>query len=300
METSFVLLQLCVLVFHCEAQRFSLPIKSPPPAAYSDANLLMTGCQRSLVEDSRREVVMLIDSKVTPYLLSTYGATCSCGDYAGWTEVVNLDMTKSNASCPRGWTLYPNPRSCGRNSTQLEASTSFPVRDNKAYSEVCGKVSAYQKGHPDAFGASGVESPEGLDGIYMDGLSLTHGPPMTRTHIWTLAAGAYISGSIRIPTCPCSNSTLLWPLTVPSFIGNNYFCESGNPGPSFSSSTIYQDNPLWDGKGCGLGSTCCQLPPYFCTSLPQATRNDLELRIMANELASGEDIRVFMVELYVK
>ena len=39
---------------------------------------------------------------------------------------------------------------------------------------------------------------------------------------------------------------------MPSFIGNDYFCESGNPDPNGNVPVLfYADDPLWDGKGCG-------------------------------------------------
>uniref|UniRef100_A0A1X7SU88 Uncharacterized protein n=1 Tax=Amphimedon queenslandica TaxID=400682 RepID=A0A1X7SU88_AMPQE len=66
--------------------------------------------------------------------------------------------------------------------------------------------------------------------------------------------------------CPCSpgspqNSTLQ------SFIGNDYFCESGNPATDNSwHHNVYTSDPLWDGKGCGsIEGVCCAAPglPWF-------------------------------------
>jgi hypothetical protein len=45
--------------------------------------------------------------------------------------------------------------------------------------------------------------------------------------------------------CPCNQNT--WSsVVVPSFMGENYFCESGNYDSGLS--TFY-DEPLWDGDG---------------------------------------------------
>lgn len=288
------LLKLHLLITCCYGQ---LPVQTPPKTTPSALPQNGGNCHSGLVEEYKQDIILLLQTTVDLRFFSQNQSTCGCGN-SNWTRVVNLDLTHSAGDCPSGWTLYPSPRSCGRNRTQLEASAIFAVQ-GKTYSRVCGKVLAYQKGHTDAFGASGIRSLGGIGGVYMDGVSLTHGLRTSRTHIWSFATGAYASGDTRIPTCPCSDSTP-WPGTVPSFIGDSYSCETGNPGPSFSSGTVYIDDPLWDGKGCGPSSTCCQQPPYFCASLPQATTDDLELRIMTDELASGEDIRVFAVELYVK
>ena len=68
--------------------------------------------------------------------------------------------------------------------------------------------------------------------------------------------------------------------TVPSFVGNSYFCATGSrdsPG-----NTVLYNNPLWDGVGYTGSNTCCQFnqPPWFCRTLPTATSDDLEVRIL--------------------
>ena len=59
--------------------------------------------------------------------------------------------------------------------------------------------------------------------VYADGISITHGLP--RQHIWSFAAGRDEITAVELDsTCPCSlNGTN----TVPTFIGNNYFCDTG-------------------------------------------------------------------------
>ena len=80
-----------------------------------------------------------------------------------------------------------------------------------------------------------------------------------------------------------------WLFTVPSFVGNNYFCDTGSRIPQ--SGTIFSDNPLWDGVGCTGNNTCYQFnqPPWFCRTLPTATSDDLEVRICANQETSNEN-----------
>ena len=48
-----------------------------------------------------------------------------------------------------------------------------------------------------------------------------------------------------------TNTNFNWPYQIPSYIENNYFCDTGNPGPGWSGPAIYPDDPLWDGEGCG-------------------------------------------------
>ena len=59
---------------------------------------------------------------------------------------------------------------------------------------------------------------------------------------------------------------------VPSFVGEDYFCDSGNEeyDQDTDSNIIgYFGDPLWDGAGCGPHSAeCCMFnnPPWFYTS----------------------------------
>lgn len=106
--------------------------------------------------------------------------------------------------------------------------------------------------------------------------------------------------------CPCTNTKVIWPWPnglasdgLGGYIGNNYFCDTGNPGPGVSDSTVYTDDPLWDGKGCGPTNACCRLnnPPWFCTTLPEPTSDHLEVRICTSDVEKG--IFVTNVDLYV-
>ena len=58
------------------------------------------------------------------------------------------------------------------------------------------------------------------------------------------------------------------------FVGNDYFCESGNPDSDWSSSVLYSNDPLWDGEGCGtLEGNCCAASglPWFYRTLSTTT-----------------------------
>jgi len=57
---------------------------------------------------------------------------------------------------------------------------------------MCGRVIGYQYHSADAFAQD--LGPQTIEGPYADGVSLTHGLPGTRQHIWTFAAGVVEMG----------------------------------------------------------------------------------------------------------
>ena len=111
--------------------------------------------------------------------------TRSCGGVTGgWRRVAELDMTNSSHQCPSvlQQRYDSNKRTCGISTTGC-----FRVTFSTAtleYSKVCGKITAYQYGIPDAFFSAGE------DGTGVDDVSLTYNP---REHIWTFVA-AYDQG----------------------------------------------------------------------------------------------------------
>ena len=132
---------------------------------------------------------------------------------------------------------------------------------------------------------------------------MTYGPVGSRQHIWTFAAALHDDDPSYNPlwNCPCTNTRYNWPYHLPSFILNNYFYDTGNPGPSYGGGTIYySDDPLWDGAGCGADSTCCQFnnPPWFYSTLPQATMDDMEVRLCFEAAANNENAVFYLLEIY--
>ena len=63
--------------------------------------------------------------------------------------------------------------------------SNFPS-NGQSYSRVCGRINAYQFGTPSAFGPSVLGNP-GLEGVYLEGVSLTYGDAGSRRHIWSFA-----------------------------------------------------------------------------------------------------------------
>ena len=224
-----------------------------------------------------------------------------CGG-SGWSRVAYLDMSDPSATCPSNWTIHNSPRGCGRTAPDAHTCDSAIVpAGGVSYSSVCGRILAYQRGTTDAFVHFGRTS---IDSAYVDGISVTHGPSGSREHIWTFAAALYEQDSTyqTVNACPCTNTQYTWPHQVPSFIQNNYFCDTGNPGPGLSLTDYYTADPLWDGAGCGPNNVCCQFnnPPWFKSTLPQGTSDDIELRLCFGEGNTDEDLIVYLIELYVQ
>ena len=133
-------------------------------------------------------------------------------------------------------------------------------------------------------------------------MSLTHGAPGSRTHVWSFV-NAWTERASAGAVCACMFSNYSeWPYTVPDFVGNNYFCATGNNRSPYIHDVILSHNPLWDGEGCTGSNTCCQFnqPPWFHRTLPAATTDDLEVRICASRASSNTDILISRIELYVK
>ena len=196
---------------------------------------------------------------------------CACGGPGQWTRIAHLNMSDPSQQCPSNWNLITTPvRGCGRTPSSGCDSAIFSS-NGQSYSCVCGRVNAYQQGTPDAFHTSVTFVPApGIEGAYIDGVSLTHGAEGSRKHIWTFAAVFAEARTIfRSSQCPCTNTGESWLYEVPEFVGDDYFCDTGNPGPGVGLG-VYADDPLWDGEGCGPTSTCCEFnnPPWFCTTLP--------------------------------
>ena len=219
----------------------------------------------------------------------------TCGGTGGWRRVVYLDMTDNNTNCPSGWQLTSySKRTCGRVSTgDLTCdSVTFPVSGGE-YNRVCGRIKGYQYGHTDAFEAYHDGEVTTIDGAYVTGVSLTHGSP--RQHIQTFAAGTHEEDTDD-EACPCDTT---YNITIPPFVGGDYFCESG--ADTSSTGGFHPNDPLWDGAGCTATSTCCSFnsPPYFTKQLHSPTNDDIEARI-CNLDDSSDDVPIEFIELYVQ
>ena len=219
-----------------------------------------------------------------------------CGSTGGWMRVAYLDMTDTSQQCPEGFTLRSEPkRTCELIATSCD-SIFYPSR-NIQYSKVCGRVRAYQYGATLAFYSYYYGQGTTTDSNYVSGMSITHGES-PRKHIWTFAAALDETRSDEL-VCPCTKTDTYYSGRVPSFIGNDYFCDSGSRG-GYKSGRFYSEDPLWDGEGCGPTSSCCQFnsPPWFCKELPQPTTDDVEVQVCRHN--SARNIPLELIELYIQ
>ena len=209
-----------------------------------------------------------------------------CGG-AGWRPVVNLNMADPSQVCPSPWieTLTP-VRSCNKSTSAAGCDgVSFKVLGG-TYSHVCGRAVGYTSGSPDAFADHSQTEVNGsdIDIPYVDGVSVTYGSP--RQHIWSFAAGHGPENS-RFYRCPCDTSNRTIAPLPPSFVGDNYFCDGE------------YNNALWDGEDCTTACCTFNSPPYFTTTLPAPTSDDIEVRICRDQDQNNEQIAVAELQLFV-
>ena len=239
-----------------------------------------------------------------------------CSSGGGWTRIAYLNMSDCSANCPPGFRLYQSGgvRACGRKSFGDFScqSVKFPSCGIN-YTQVCGRVVGYQYATPDAIQHGEWKNPQkylggtdpkhnNINSAYVDGISLTHGCP--RQHIWTFMAaptGNKIVSDGRF-NCPCSPGSIQ-SSHIQSFVGDDYFCESGHSDPNGIPRHLYTDDPLWDGKGCGsLEQTCCRALglPWFHKVLNSTTTDYIEMRVCGDQETNDEDVPVNYYEIYIK
>jgi len=218
----------------------------------------------------------------------------NCGNITGgWMRAAYIDMTNENNTCPQGLKLVSvnSTRMCTDMHTSGGCtSVTFPTH-NRPYSKICGRAHGYQYGSPDAFTIFSQTNP---DNSYVNGLQVTYGTP--RNHIWTFAAGVSKHHNYHgCCNCPCA---VIPGRNAPTFMGESYFCESGNTGRF--ERQWYFDDPLWDSQGCESGSTCCDRGgPWFTTTLSQEASDDIEVRLCLDEGKNNEDIGIEQLEILV-
>ena len=223
-----------------------------------------------------------------------------CNSTAGWMRVAYLNMTDPQQQCPHGLRLAAPPatkRACEKKRGRSCVSYFFSTH-GIPYSQVCGRVIAYQDGTPDGFGPFSNDQSLTVDDNYFDGISLTHGYS-PRKHVWSFVA-ARDEGAPDHVVCPCTRNITDLNAIVPPFVGNDYFCDTAS-NQTAQRNFFYADNPLWDGQGCDPTTACCQFnnPPWFCKQLPQETRDDLEMRTCANGEQADEEVAVEQIELFI-
>ena len=237
----------------------------------------------------------------SPNLVYCTVSTQCCDTGSGWMRIAHLDMTDRHQSCPPSFRQISAPeRACGRTTTSGGCNSASFLSRGIRYSKVCGRIIGFHDGS-----TSGFYTPRtgnDIDSAYIDGISLTHGQN-PRKHVWSFANALQerLGYGSNQHICPCTNPASTMAQYIPGFVGNDYFCDAGTATTGLVR-TLYTDDPLWDGQGCGEESTCCTFnkPPWFCKTLPQPTADDIEVRVCADERYTNEDSPFQLIEIYVQ
>uniref|UniRef100_A0A1X7SU30 Fibrinogen C-terminal domain-containing protein n=1 Tax=Amphimedon queenslandica TaxID=400682 RepID=A0A1X7SU30_AMPQE len=225
-------------------------ISIPTAAAVNDVllivnELLVIQQNRSSLFNSIRPVSCKKIKTVQPsspsgyYHVNSRNIYCNmgelCGQDGGWTRIAYLDMNDSSQNCPSGLeeSMTGGIKLCRREGDSVGCKSNVFQTNGISYSQICGKVVGYQMGTTNAVRTNVND----INDAYIDGVSITRGSP--RQHVWSYIAG-YKSNTDENSTCPCNTGATD---TVPSFVGENYYCESGtNSNPSHG--TVYTGDPL--------------------------------------------------------
>ena len=211
----------------------------------------------------------------------------------GWMRVAHLNMNDSSQHCPSGLKKQVSHRRCVRTSVARGCTSIVYPTNGIAYSRVCGKIRAIQESHPAGFRPYIQRRTMTLENSYVDGVSLTHGSAGSRKHIWTFAT-SYSDNNMQ---CSCSDLH-----EVPTFVGRDFFCETGSRAESEYDDIAFEDDPLWDGEGCDSQADCCLFnkPPWFCKELPESTTDDIEMRVCLSEHPLFGDLFIEAVDILVQ
>ena len=250
------------------------------------------------VQEKRNEVIQNITADIMDIIRDMYAPLIhNCGEEE-WYRVAYLNMSDRTQQCPSAWREYNSNgiRACARPTSRDCRGNMYNI--NRQYNRVCGRVIGYQFGSPNAF--NGTDT---VDNTYLDGVSITHGIP--RVHIWSYVAGVSEQGNCTgnniVFKCPCSGGR-----PSPSFVGNNFYCESAYQGPDcLRSGTFFPNDPLWDGQQCNNEGTCCtgdgvNTPPWFSVTLSNPTSDDIEVRICHDQGINNEDTPISFLEIFVQ
>ena len=223
-------------------------------------------------------------------------STCA-GVGGGWRRIVNINISAGD-DCPGEWrkATQSGVSFCRvASDDRLTCSSASFSTNGLSYQRVCGRARGYQKGDTVAFyGSSSYNICQGFSAIDegFSGLSITYSSN-PRQHIWTFANGRgerYITPY----NCPCSVNG---GHSAPSFVGNNYYCESAS---WYRANTYLFNDTLWDRAGCI--DNCCDdtTQPWFYRQLNQTTQDDIEARICHEDPFRTRSTLIDQLELYIQ
>jgi len=211
----------------------------------------------------------------------------ACGD-GNWKMIASIN----GSNCPQGWnnSSHNDVNFCTTLSNHSGCYPVFFSTNKEKYQKVCGKVTGFQRGSPDAFNS---KSNAGVDGI-----SITHGNP--RRHIWTYAVGLTNDDSeFYESNCPCGTKA---GRSASQYVGTDFYCDTANKHNKWNYSEFYTSTILWQTSDCFDRTFCCHSAnqPWFYRQLDILTADDIEVRICRDEVAEHEDILINQLELYIQ
>ena len=220
----------------------------------------------------------------------------NCGGEGGWMRVAHVNMTQPNASCLQLRLEQKNFSGlilCGRSTHGCNSTVVSTL--GLSFSQVCGQLRGYQFGRTNAFGS--FINDHIRYGAFVDGVVIAYGSPSKL--IWTYAVGLDETAGGYSYRCPCNNGSSAQP---PSFVGSDYYCESGSPNRTLTDH-LHPNDPLWDGLQCGgVEGPCCTHPnlPWFLKTLNETTTEDILLRVCSNGSLRHEDILLQLAEILIR
>jgi hypothetical protein len=156
-----------------------------------------------------------------------------------------------------------------------------------------GFVSGLQFGSMDTFAPWRDNPTRGLMDNYVDGVSITTVEAEPQ-HVWTYVVAWSDDDNREGSVCPCLGGS-----PPPPFVGADFYCESGTTGTSWSG-VWFVDDPLWDGDGLGSDCDSPASPSVFLRTLSEPTDAELQVRLLADQASSNEDVGLSRMELFVR
>ena len=282
-----------------EATDNTLPLSYPAIVVPESEGCPSEAQERQLLSRIDTETDVLLD-RILVLTQSNVTEDFPCSG-ANWTRVAYLDMTDRTQHCPPAWREFETPtKACGRGTSEVGSCSSVTYSvGGRRYSKVCGRIIGYQFGSTNAFNYYNALRSLTINDNYVDGVIITNGVGQ-RNHIWTFAAGLDETDN-SAEVCPCTNPRNPHTISVPTFVGNNYFCEAGTT--TFQTHQVFESSdPLWDGMGCGNISSCCSYnsPPWFVRQLSSPSTSNLEVRICASTATRHEDTPIERIDIYIQ
>ena len=233
-----------------------------------------------------------------------------CGE-KGWEKFYYLNLVENQTQdCPDSFvkTTYSTfhnsrrPRPFCEKAVGVDKCTKayFPLQEREYY-EVCAKVSGYQFGTPTAFTPFDMEESK----FFLDGIQFTYGKE--EWHLWSYVIGAHrdydkktmTPGKLR-ELCPDVSPKYNW--TIPFYLGNNYYCDSGLYQYTDTKDTnkFHYENRLWEGKDCKYPNFSCKRSgqPWFYTKLPTQIKDYIEIR--SCYIGDDADVKFDNLEVYLR